>query len=425
MRTGFFGNIGFGCGRDGAQRAPRRPSARRAVFGLALLAVPLALGGCHSPNMRVRRAVTLYYMGDYPQAQQTLAPEISRKNKNFVLNNCRYGSCAIAAGNLRDAQLAFYNAYEVMNSVHTNTVGRTLGAAVVYEGIKVWKGQPYERAMAHYYLGLIYLIKNHFNDARAAFANSLFRLRAYGRSRRDARAGHRYGWIDSNFTLGYFGLGLCYQELGRHALARANFRRAEQLNPALAPAVQMMRRRGANTVIFVDYGMGPRPAPHGWYGEKSAFVPTVAEAGPVPPVAAYADGRLLPASGYDAAVDTLALAQDKRWDSMDTLRETKAVIGTGLVAGGLGTAMIAGDRNDGEVGLIGLGAAALGMALTASSRVDVRYWEMLPRAVMVVPAALTPGPHTIQVAMAGSACQPFTVRVRRRGLTVLYVRLLP
>ena len=126
-------------------------------------------------------AVTLYHEGNYPAAAQVIKARITKKDENFVLDNCRYGSAALAAGEIKDAENAFMAAYEVMNGVNTNNGGRTLGATLVYEGVKVWKGEPFERAMAHYYLGLIFLIEHDYENARAAFQNSLFKLNAYAK----------------------------------------------------------------------------------------------------------------------------------------------------------------------------------------------------------------------------------------------------
>ena len=69
------------------------------------------------------------------------------------------------------------SAYEVINGVNTNDGGRTLGATVVFEGIKVWKGQPFERADGKALLSgaLVYLLQHdYYENARAAFQNSLF-----------------------------------------------------------------------------------------------------------------------------------------------------------------------------------------------------------------------------------------------------------
>ncbi len=404
---------------------PRRfaaPTCPRWVMGLLLL-VTLFLPACSETSARVRSAVTLYYSGEYGPAAQELAPLIHKPNKNYVLNNCRYGSCALAAGQLDNAQQAFLRAYRVMDSVNTNTGSRVLGAVVVYEGVKVWKGQPFERAMAHYYLGLIFLIKGDYENARAAFANSLFRLRQYANPKAKLPPGQQYARVDSNFVLGYFGLGVCYMKLGHPKLAAANFERAEQLNPYISPVVKKMYSPGINALIFVDWGLGPRRRAAGWYGEQSVFTPTPWQAGPIPPIYAWDNGHPITGIANSNMVDTLALAQDKRWLTMDTIREAKAVIGTGMMLGGAAAADNGVYNNNGTESLIGLGVAGAGALLAASSHADTRYWEMLPRTVYVIPARLPPGESSVEVAAGGVTSPPFMVNITGPALRVFYVRL--
>jgi hypothetical protein len=66
---------------------------------------------------------------------------------------------------------------------------------------------------------------------------------------------------------------------------------------------------------------------------------------------------------------------------------------------------------------------ALGAALAASSQADLRYWEMLPRTVVVVPVALNPGAHALQVAVGGSTMAPFQVTIKPQGDNFFYVRM--
>ena len=390
---------------------------------LMLLACTLFLPACSETSSRVRDAVTLYYTGQYGPAAEDLAPLIHKPNKNYVLNNCRYGSCALAAGQLENAEQAFLRAYRGMDSVNTSTGSRVLGAVVVYEGVKVWKGQPFERAMAHYYLGLIFLIKGDYENARAAFANSLFRLRKYANANSKLPPGQQYARVDSNFVLGYFGLGVCYMKLGHPKLAAANFARAEQLDPYLSPVVKKMYEPGINALIFVDWGFGPRRRPAGWYGEQSIFTPTPWQAGPIPPVYAWDNNHPISGIANSNMVDTLALAQDKRWLTMDTIREAKAVIGTGMMVGGAAAVDNGAYNNNGTEALIGLGVAGVGALLAASSQADTRYWEMLPRTVYVIPAKLPQGNSTVQVSAGGAGSPPFTVNMTGNTLRTFYVRL--
>ncbi len=399
----------------------RRAAGR---FCAALLAISFlaALPACSGNSQRVAQAVSFYYAGQYAQSQQELAPLIKNPNRNYVLNNCRYGSAALAAGNIAQAQQAFLNAYNVINSVNTNTGSRVIGAVVLYDGVKVWKGQPFERAMAHYYLGLTFLMRRDYENARAAFANSLFRLRAYAKNS-VGNAG-KLDRVDSNFVLGYFGLGLCYLKTNRPQLAAAAFQHAQQLDPAIASVVQKLYQPATNTLIFVDYGYGPQRRNRGWYGEQTVFTPTPYQAGPLPLAEAWKNGQPIPGIAQSNMVDTLALAQDKRWLTMDTIRETKAVVGTGLMAGGLLVANNGADQDSAGTALAGLGIAALGAALAASSHADVRYWEMLPRAVYVIPTALPSGNNTLQVSIGGATTARFSVTIApHSSCNVFYVRL--
>jgi hypothetical protein len=91
-------------------------------------------------------------------------------------------------------------------------------------------------------------------------------------------------------------------------------------------------------------------------------------------------------------VALLALAQEQRWQSLDTIRAVKSVLGTGLMVGGLAY----GTRRDARPEIV-LGALLGGMLLKATSQADVRQWEMLPRTVFVLPLELPPGTHDISV----------------------------
>lgn len=407
---------------EGKEPAYLGRAVRRLCVALLAISFLATLPACSGTSQRVAQAVSFYYAGQYAQSQQELAPLIKKPNRNYVLNNCRYGSAALAAGNIAQAEHAFMNAYNVINSVNTNTGSRVIGAVVLYDGVKVWKGQPFERAMAHYYLGLTFLMRQDYENARAAFQNSLFRLRAY--SKNSGGNSNDNERVDSNFVLGYFGLGLCYLKTNRPQLAAAAFQHAQQLNPGIASVVQKLYQPATNTLIFVDFGYGPQRRNRGWYGEQTVFTPTPYQAGPLPMAQAWKNGQPIQGIAQSNMVDTLALAQDKRWLTMDTIRETKAVVGTGLMAGGLLVANNGMNQDSAGTALAGLGVAALGAALAASSHADVRYWEMLPRAVYVIPTALPPGSNTLRVSIGGVSTAPFTVTIAPHSTcNVFYVRL--
>lgn len=407
---------------------PATPSARRpsfvlpsSFFALLLLLLP----ACTDTPAHIRQAVDLYQAGQYPQAAQILQPDAAKKDEDFVLNNCRYGSCVLAAGQRELAEGAFMNAYDVINGVKTNDTGRKLAAAIVFENFKVWKGEPFERAMAHYYLGVALLLKDppDYDNARAAFQNSLFKLRDYATDSKKQPIADQYKTIESNFALGHFGLGLCYFRQGDTQLADANFKVATDLEPELAGLVTAVKNPQNNVLVFVDYGRGPRRKGQGLWNSQSIYGPPPSEAGAIPGAGLIVDGKAATEPLRFDTVDTLALAQDQKWQDIDTIRTTKAIIGTGALVGGGAVTAYGAQQGDATTALIGVGIMAIGAAVSASSQADIRYWEMLPRTVYVLPASLPPGDHSLQINIGGAVGTVHPITVKPNAPTILYLRI--
>lgn len=357
----------------------------------SLLVLLLGAAGCQNvAQQHAEQAVGDYFMGDYAHAEMLLKPLAQKADENFVLNNARLGSTALAAYDLDTAESAFLRAYEVMNSVGVNDGGRTLGAVLVSENVKVWKGEPFDRAMVNFYLGLIYYMRHDYANARGAFENALFKLRDYGEG--DVKT-DQYKQAESNFALGYLMLARAYQRLGRDDLAQKNFQRLVELAPQLQPLADATLNGESNMLLVVDFGVGPQKATN-FDGAIIGYAPTPFQAGPIALPAVVVDGSRVPMHGANLPpVDLLALAQDRKWESIDTIRTVKSALGTGLVAAGIGSAALR-DRPDPA---LSLGLLAGGLLLKATSQGDLRQWEMLPRTVFVIPLRLSPGPHEVTV----------------------------
>ena len=363
-------------------RLPRLPLL---LSLLLLLIVP----GCVSPaQQEAQEAVTSYFMGDYLHSVELLKPLAEKTDENFVLNNDRLGSAALADDDLNTAESAFLRSYEVINSVGVNNGGRSLGAVLVSESIKVWKGEPFERAMVNFYLGVIYYMHHDYGNARGAFENALFKLRDYGEGQ---EKNDQYKDVESNFVLGYLMLGKCYQRLGRPDLAQKNFDRVVQLRPDFAPLADASANEQSNLLLIVDVGYGPRKATNA-DGAFVGFRPTPREAGPIPLPSVTVDGRMQDLRNMNLPpVDLVAMAQDRKWEDIDTIRAIKSVAGTALVAAGIGNAAF----NHHSDPAVSLGLIAGGLLLKATAQADTRQWEMLPRTVFVLPLHVPPGKHDV------------------------------
>ena len=69
---------------------------------------------------------------------------------------------------------------------------------------------------------------------------ALFKVREYA-SKDDLK---KYQMAESNFALGYFGLGFCNLRMGKSDLAQAAFTRAQQIDPALAQLISDVQQPG-------------------------------------------------------------------------------------------------------------------------------------------------------------------------------------
>ncbi|HEY8750895.1 MAG TPA: hypothetical protein VIM11_23125 [Tepidisphaeraceae bacterium] len=387
---------------------------------LIVLALLALLPGCVSQAQRdADEGVAAYYMGDYPRAIQLIKPAAAKTNENFVLNNDRLAMAALAAYDLTTAENAFVRSYEVINSVGVNDGGRSLGAALVSENIKVWKGEPFERAMVNFYLGVIYYMRHDYGNARGAFENALFKLRDYGEQ---SDKNDQYHDVESNFVLAYLMLARSYQQLGRTDLAQKNFDRVTALRPDLAALADVSINAEANLVLIIDFGRGPQKEANG-DGAFVGFRPTPREQGPIPLPAVTVDGRRQDLQNrIRPPVDLLAIAQDRRWESIDTIRAVKSVLGTGLIAAGIADAAIR-RRPDPAVSL---GLIAGGLILKATSQGDLRQWEMLPRTVFVVPVHVPPGKHDVTVefpALPGYRQRWLGIDVPEKGDAAYYIHI--
>jgi tetratricopeptide (TPR) repeat protein len=414
--------------------ADERRDSRSTKAVRRFVAVSLAVGaliglgpvGC-GPTAAERAGTTArqeYLAGRFDQAAVALKDQAKKTDENFALQNARLGSVYVANQQLDLAESAFLNAYEVMNSLGTNDGGRSLGAVLVDEKVRVWKGEPFERAYVSSYLGMVYYLRGEYDNARGAFENALFKLRDYDEKKDDKSAKTN----ESNFALATIMLGRCWQKLGRDDLANPCFAKAGQLQPYLQALSDPELHRRSNVLILADYGYGPERETE-FDGSALAFKPSPAMVGPIPQPRVFINGAAYDLRGTDAPpVDLLALAQDRKWQSIDTIRVTKSAVGTGL----LGAGAVMGAKGAFEEGsrqrtdlMVAAGLLAAGALLKATSQADVREWGLLPRTTFVLPLSLPPGDYQLELQMSdGTRALIRNLHIEPNRERALYVRLL-
>lgn len=131
-----------------------------------LLVLPV-FSGCSSVN----QAQLAGYLKDKPKE---LHPDFQKVvvegERNQVLNRLRAGLKAMEYGHNSLASRTFDEALLTIETIYGgDEKAKQARAMFTAEDRKVFRGEPYERAMAFYYRGILYLMESDYENARASF----------------------------------------------------------------------------------------------------------------------------------------------------------------------------------------------------------------------------------------------------------------
>ncbi|MEM6552185.1 MAG: hypothetical protein AAF750_08660 [Planctomycetota bacterium] len=405
------------------------------VGGVLTLWVAVVLvGGCHAPRLETPTDAVL--TGQYTEAAAFVRRQVveEKGSRRYVLTRMRVGVMELAAGEPERAEGSLAEVYDLLRTQGINA-DKTVATVVVNEGVRVWKGEPFEQALAMTYFGLTEGVLGSWDNVRAAAQSSLFYLRDFGqgdegsgarprvtgsvgvgvgagggggRSRvrtggvssldlmlRAAEAEERgepdyldTGYVAeaSDFTLGYLLHGIASQQLGRDDEARDYLDRAVWLNPALGPLRDRLWDEPYNAVLVASYGLAPRKEAYGPGRALARFVPVF---GSTPSrLSVSVDGRQQAESHVVTDVNRLAI--DHRWNNLEDLRLAKVALGRAGILVGSVIASRGFSRDNDTVGLIGLGIVALGFYMEYQAQANTDYCDVFPQRFYVVPLWLEP-----------------------------------
>ena len=306
---------------------------------------------------------------------------------NAVLNFQRLGLAAMEAGEYREAEWAFDEALARIEAFYGQTAtAKAARSKWTSEGIKDFKGEPYERVMAYYYRGLLYLRAGDYDNARAAFVAGEFQ---------DTLSEAEE--FQGDFALMHFLAGWSSYCRGDTGLADDAFAAAQRGNPAIVSPAQ------ETTLVLADLGRGPVKFGRGPGRRLLTFVESDANDAGALASATLGTGkaaRALPLAEYS---NIAFQATTRGGRAFDAILDGKASLQTGM-------------RNTAEVGylltqsgVLPLQVAGLLVTLasgTAHGKIkpdaDVRVWDTLPHHVAV---GLASAPATAPVAFAFEGTQ--------------------
>lgn len=393
--------------------------AMRLALGLALLGAA-AMASAQAPASRVQELIEV--AGDNPPAR-LMAPWIERDGReqarNRVLNQMEAGTLALLSGRLKSAEALFSDAQQQIETIYANNPAAAAARGkFVPEASKDFKGDPYERAMVGYYLGLIDLVKGDLDNARAGFRFAMLQD--------TMSASETY---QDDMGLMQYLVGWTYWCEGKPDSAAEEFARARKIRPDLAPP-----QSGDTLLLLAETGKAPRKVQDGKYGELLRFAPpvTVAErqvafglGAQQKPAHLAEDIFFQAATRGGAAVDVIRAGKASFRQGADTL----AGVGTTVASVSLGASLLSEGKSSRQLAMLGAVAGIAGIVSDSVARntetlADDRAWMSLPGKIYVATGSATDSVEAAFFANDGRLlyAQPVPVRGRVGSCRVAYTR---
>lgn len=361
-----------------AAAAPLDPKAAKAAEKARLKAERAAQ---RAKAAQMREWKRLYGPGPYPDELDAFAATHDQKLRpyyrvlyadgehNSVLNYQRLGLLAMEDGLYTNAEQSFDGALTRIEGFFSKDKQAVRATALTRKEVnKDFKGEPYERAMAYYYRGLLYLRVGDYDNARASFKAAEYQDTVSEEEE-----------FKSDFALLNYLSGWASHCAGDEALAQDSFAAAVATDKTLvAPAAT------DNVLAIAELGRGPAKIAKGQYKEALGFER----------VAGFPeDGATVTLTPQGAApinlvlhrgVDLYRQATTRGGREIDSILNGKAQTKEDMAQTG-NALMQSGMMQGGDYGTAAMGLGLLVGLLSTSVRpaADVRNWDSLPATVLI------------------------------------------
>jgi hypothetical protein len=316
----------------------------------------------------------------------------SSPSKDVTLHRMRAAQAAFALGRDEIAAAQFDLVLEAIEAIYADTESAAKARSVWHsEGEKDFKGEPFERVMAYYYRGLLYLAAGDWDNAQASFKGGILQDTFAEQERFKADTASLI-WLE----------GWARRCRGSTSAADELFAEARKIKPELTPPPP-----GANTLVVAESGTGPLKAHGGKQSEKLLVregakgpdLTTAVLGGQRDRMVEAEDLFFQATTSAGRAIDTILVEKAATKTTTETAGHAAMIAGMGTAAGATahrdsrsnnsGAGYSSAERAVGAAGgivmLVGLIAAASSAAMDA--RADIRTWDTLPHSIHL--AAMT------------------------------------
>lgn len=349
------------------------------------------LAACGPPDRRIDLATARQMIADdglndgggaqAQSADEYLTPTYRSQavtdKRNAVLHHLHIGLAALQSGERDLAAQSFDAALIEIETIYGgDEAARRARQNYNAEADKVFRGEPYERAMAYYYRGILYLLESDFENARASFKSAVLQ---------DSLAGNQVHRED--FALLAYLEGWASQCNGDDDLAEASFADAQKHQPKLRRP-----HADADVLVIAEQGAAPVKYTAGEYNELLKIKAGESDADGNFYISERGEARQLPNAesiSYQATTrggrefDAVLAGKVQFKERAQETAETAAVVGdVALVAS---QALLQSGQAEDALDSLGLGLAADAVSLFKSGQAektkpqaDTRQWANLP-----------------------------------------------
>lgn len=361
------------------------------------------LVGCQS-GYSADPAAAMLARGDTSRARVDLAlrADDPKAGRERLLYEVQAMHAALLDGLPESASRRVEYVYDTLRTQGLNANNSPDLFLVNEQGVRFWKGEPYEQAVALSLVSIADMMTGRWGNARAAAIESLQRLNADDDSRK------------TEFLLGRLLAGVANRQMGRAQEAAEHFDAARAASDRVRALADELERGSYDALLVIAAGRSPARTAAGGDGTEVVFrdrSPSDAKGLRV----SDAKGSAL----WPWTTDLNAMARDHRWTGLDAGRRSKAAAGNVLTAGGIA---VAASSDESAAQIAGAGAALIGLIAKSNARADTRYDDLLPQRFYLVPIKLGLEPPTLQIESSGSRLRPLGLRPSQDGS--LAVRLL-
>jgi len=411
------------------------------ISAVRLLLGPLAfLAGC-AEAPAYKSADAFYFQNQPDLILESYAPAMDDRSINALIGVDKMLSAALLKGDWRAAEDYAVRASTLVNIFLAGEQGERDALSLFgQEKEKPFKGEPHERVMADYYLGVLRFMERDYEGALAAFRSAMNHDRGSfllpvekEKARRGADNVERYLYEDT-YALLYFLAAKCFQLVAEPQEAEKHLARAR----ATAPEIDWLWDEGldaeTNVLVLIEAGLAPAKMQTGPEGAILGYAPggqdrveSVTFAGEKFSFALCEDLFHHATTVGGRQVDELNQAKARK-------QEALRAAGFATVTAGYAT-MIAGAASDNRnvqlagliVTLVGVGTMIFADAAIDPSA-DVRAWTLLPGQIYLAVGRAPPGgDHKLEVRAQGrgDVSQTWTGVPVDEGVNLYWLRLLP